>query len=498
MASMVAKVPRPQAPTGSGVGALVQPFSPTRTQPALLDDPNATGTSASNRRAERHRYPFKFVLPPTELTAAFDAGGERNLQSPTVLTTLLILLVGLALARLSAGRLASWAVPAIVVELLIGFVLGNSVLPFDAIKPLSGLTELGVLALFFQVGLEVRGDLLLSRRGTILRLVALSCLAPLLGYWPLTLGFGMAPATALLCLACVAATGTGVTLQLLAQRGAMHTPSGRLLVGVSVLDDLPAIGLLSLSVALGGTNWSKGPGWPGMVLGLGAAAASLVLAGLWRQRGGPAPNSPLTVLILLIGSAWVGEASGLTSLLGALWGGVLFNRLNPESQGLGGVLTVLSGVFLPLYFISVGMRIQVGTLLQSQAWGLALFLLALAVVSKLLCGFGVSANDRRAGIDRWQVIYGLMPRGLPGLVFASTALAAGVINGVQFSALVLMVSCTTVVGLLLLERRLQLQQQTPGADARAGVGVDVPSLDCADQLAGTPPQTAAAVPATDL
>ena len=141
------------------------------------------------------------------------------MQSPTVLTTLLILLVGLALARISAGKLARWAVPAIVVELVIGFGLGNSVLPFAAIKPLSGLTELGVLALFFQVGLEVRGDLLLSRRGTILRLVALSCLAPLLGYWPLTLGFGMAPATALLCLACVAATGTGVTLQLLAQRG---------------------------------------------------------------------------------------------------------------------------------------------------------------------------------------------------------------------------------------------------------------------------------------
>jgi len=58
-----------------------------------------------------------------------------------------------------------------------------------------------------------------------------------------------------------------------------------------------------------------------------------------------------------------------------------------------------------------------------------------------------------------------MPRGLPGLVFASTALAAGVINGVQFSALVLMVSCTTVVGLLLLERRLLAQPNNSGAEA---------------------------------
>jgi Kef-type K+ transport system membrane component KefB len=202
-----------------------------------------------------------------------------------------------------------------------------------------------------------------------------------------------------------------------------------------------------------------------MVLGLGAAAASVVLADQWRQRGGAAPSSPLTVLILLIGSAWVGEASGLTSLLGALWGGVLFNRLNPEPQRLEGLLTLLSEVFLPLYFISVGMRIQAGSLLQSQAWVLALFLLLLAVVSKLLCGLGINAKDRRNGIDRWLVIYGLMPRGLPGLVFASTALAAGVINAVQFSALVLMVSFTTVVGLILLERRLQGQQKASGSAA---------------------------------
>jgi Kef-type K+ transport system membrane component KefB len=375
----------------------------------------------------------------------------------------MILLVGLAMARLSAGRLARWAVPAIVVELLIGFLLGNTVLPFSAIEPVSGLTELGVLTLFFQVGLEVRADLLVSRRATILRLVALSCLVPLLGYKFLVTSFAMSPATALLCLACVAATGTGVTLRVLAQRGALQTPSGRLLVGVSVLDDLPAIGLLSLSVALGGTRWSQGPGWNGLLFGLVAASLSLVFAGWWRRRGGSSPQGPIGVLILLIGSSWIGELSGLTSLLGALWGGVLYNRLHPEPPRLDGLLTILSEVFLPLYFIGVGMRIEASTLLQSQAWGLGLVLLLVAVVSKLACGLGVTAADRRAGIDRWQVIFGLMPRGLPGLVFASTALAAGVISAVQFSALVLMVSCTTLVGLLLLERRLRQQPDRPVA-----------------------------------
>jgi len=383
---------------------------------------------------------------------------DRAVAMPTLLTSLLLLLLGLASARLLAGRLLRWAVPAIVIELAIGFLLGNTLLPFAAIQPLSGITELGVLSLFFQVGLEVRSDLLTSRRTTILRLVALSCLVPWLNYWPLVRWFGMAPATALLCLACLSATGTGVTLRLLAQRGALRSPSGRLLVGVSVLDDLPAIALLSLAVASAGGALGRSGGAGGLVWGLAAAGASYAAAGWWARRRAGVPSSPLALLLLLIGSGWLGEVTGLTALLGALWGGVLLNRLSPASQDLNRevsqVLVLLTDVFLPLYFISVGMRVTAAALLEPRAWLLALALLLMALLSKLACGLGVTASDRRAGVDRWLVVWGLMPRGLPGLVFATTALSAGVIDAPQFSALVIMVTVTTVLGLLALERRL--------------------------------------------
>jgi Kef-type K+ transport system membrane component KefB len=369
-----------------------------------------------------------------------------------------LLLIGVLVARLSAGRLRTWAVPAIVLELLVGFLLGNTILPFERVAPLSGLTELGVLTLFFQVGLEVRGDLLSTRRTAILRTVAISFLAPLLAFWPLRFWFGLDISATLLCLAVLSATGTGVTLRVLAQRRALQTPSGRMLVGVSVLDDLPAIALLSLSVALGArVSGSTSPlaGLAALPVGLLLALGSYGAVELWRRRRPERPRDPLSILLLLIASAWVGEMCGLTSLLGALWGGVLLARLEPAGPEIRSVLAVLSDVFLPLYFLSVGMRVQASSLLRPEAWSLALVLLALAVVSKLACGLGVSRRDRAAGIDRWIVVFGLMPRGLPGLVFATTALSAGVIGSSQFSALVLMVAFTTVVGLLLLERRLQ-------------------------------------------
>jgi Kef-type K+ transport system membrane component KefB len=389
-----------------------------------------------------------------------------RLQDPSLLSTLLVLMLGLATARFMEGRLSRWAMPAIVIELGVGFLLGNTVLPYKAVAPLSGLTELGVLSLFFQVGLEVRGDLLVSRRGTILRLVALSFLTPLLAYGPLVSWFAMKPATALLCLACLSATGTGVTLRLLAQRQALQSPTGRLLVGVSVLDDLPAIALLSLAVATGAQSLSRGgTGWLSLMSGVAAAALSYGLTSWWIRHRPERPTSNMAVLMMLIGSAWVGEVSGLTSLLGALWGGVLVSRLCPRESQDARLLGMVSDVFLPLYFISVGMRVSAGSLLNGAAWLLAGVLLVAALLSKLACGFGVTASDSNSGIDRWTVVYGLIPRGLPGLVFASTALNAGVINDQQFSALVIMVTVTTVLGLMLLEARL-LQSRDRAATAK--------------------------------
>ena len=128
----------------------------------------------------------------------------------------------------------------------------------------------------------------------------------------------------------------------------------------------------------------------------------------------------------------------------------------------------MTEVFLPIYFIGVGLRLPLSSLSSPLAWQLAAVLVLCAVLSKLACGLGITGRDRAGGIDPWLVIYGLMPRGLPGLVFATTARSSGLIDADGFAAVVLMVCVTTVVGLLLLERRLGVSS---GAAAR-GLGAD--------------------------
>lgn len=410
-------------------------------------------------------------------------------MSSSLLSILLMLLVGALLAQLTSQRLNRWAVPAIVLELLVGFVLGNTLLPFSRIQPLVGLTELGVLSLFFQVGLEVGDGLVGTRPAAVLRTVLLSALTPVLAWWPLRQLLGLSPGSSLLCLAVLSATGTGVTLRTLAQSGALATPSGRLLVSVSVLDDLPAIGLLSLALLLGNPPGVAGAGGvtSALMAGSGAAGglppgtsqglvilvilASVVGCRFWRRRHGPWQPAPLEVLLLLVGSSWLAEISGLTSLLGAIWGGVLLNVLAVDKEANGSDsqpwqkhLILLSEVFLPLYFISVGLRIEITTLLEPRSWGLALLLTMLGIGCKLLCAAGIRRDDLSAGVDRWVVVYGLIPRGLPGLVFANAALDAGLIDPPLFASLVLMVCVTTVVGLLLLGQRLRRSQRLSRVD----------------------------------
>lgn len=388
------------------------------------------------------------------------------MTAPSLLTVLLVLLLSVTLARRFEISLARLAIPAIVLELALGFLLGNTILPFDRIAPLAGITELGVLTLFFRVGLELRGDLIASRRVAILRTVALSSLVPLITLWPLQAWFGMEPSTALLCMAVVSATGTGVTLRVLAQQRVLQDPSSRLLVGVSVLDDLPAIAYLSWAIATGNATTARAlasgnliPGWPGLLVGVLLATGLYQLVRFRVRRSGPRPVGPLGVMLLLVGMAWLGEATGISSFMGALFGGVLLARLAPVDESVSRLLAVFSEVFLPLYFVGVGLRVEASTLLQPQAWTLAVVLLLMAVISKLLCGLGVSATDRAEGVDPWLVIFGLMPRGVPGLVFASRALSVGLISAVQFSALVLMVTLTTIGGLMLLSWRLQQRRR---------------------------------------
>jgi Kef-type K+ transport system membrane component KefB len=113
--------------------------------------------------------------------------------------------------------------------------------------------------------------------------------------------------------------------------------------------------------------------------------------------------------------------------------------------------------FIPVFFIMVGMRIKLETIMQPESWLLAAILTAVAFASKLLCFVGIRKETKTLNIDPWIVAFGMLPRGLPGLVFATVALNSGFISDTLFAGLIIMVTATNTIGLTLLSYRLKSQ-----------------------------------------
>ena len=106
----------------------------------------------------------------------------------------------------------------------------------------------------------------------------------------------------------------------------------------------------------------------------------------------------------------------------------------------------ISSFLVPVFFVLMGMRTDLASFLQPGVAGLALAITVAAILGKQFAGLGVITK----GIDRVTVGLGMIPRGEVGLIFANiglTLVVAGerIVDDATFSAVVVMVVCTTLV-----------------------------------------------------
>lgn len=358
-----------------------------------------------------------------------------------------------SLALLSAAFLAAtvlhrgvgrWGVPAILLELVVGFFVGNWIAAPSQVGSILGAAELGVLVLFCLVGLETDPRGILGFRTSVLRVAAISVTISSVAFLLLRDWFGLPAGEPLIVAATIMTSGTGMAMRVLRDHRLVDTPSGKVLLGASVLDDFPAILLLAIAFGMSEGGHSGGMGLEGWTLWtLTAAAATVVLgARLLRDRLRLRFVHAIPILVL---AAWTSQQWGLTALLGALLAGMSLR--GERSGGLEAFLTPFAQFLIPLYFITVGMRIPLDALLDVGAWSLGLGLFALALLGRVMCSRGITKGDVARGVDPLLVMWGMIPRGLPGLVFATMAHQAKLLSASTFFGLVLMVTLTNLVGL---------------------------------------------------
>jgi Kef-type K+ transport system membrane component KefB len=176
-----------------------------------------------------------------------------------------------------------------------------------------------------------------------------------------------------------------------------------------------------------------------IVVGVRMAPVLVRWIGQMRARG----TLIVAAVIFAMALAAAADLVGLATIVGAFAGGLVLatteRRAHIEDQ-----IKPVADLLVPVFFVTVGMKVQL-TMLDPFAtdaqFGVAMLLTAVAVVSKLAAGLAVYQR----GVRRWPVGVGMVPRGEVGLIFAGTGLAAGVIAGDLYSALVVVVMLTTFV-----------------------------------------------------
>ena len=399
---------------------------------------------------------------------------------PSLDALLIVVAVAFA-APFLLGLAPGLRIPAVVLEIVAGILVGPSVLGWVEIDgTLEVMSTLGLAFLLFLGGLEVDFAQL---RGRVLRLTlggyALS-LAIAVGV-SLAFAAGGLVETPLLVAIALGSTSLGVLIPVLKDTRRIETPLGRLVLAGGSIADFAAIILLSLFFTgeggAGATLVLIGSllGLAAVVLAVvrGAQHSMRIRADLVRLQDTTAQIRVRGALVLLVGFAAAAQQLGLEVILGTFAAGAMLTLADPDRAmthpDLRHKLEAIGfGVFIPIFFVTSGVRFDLGALTGSAS-ALAmvpLFLLALLLVR------GLPALLYRPLLDRRETLVAglLQATSLPFLVAATTiGSELGLIDAGEAAALVgaglLSVLAFPAVGLALLRGPAAEHTWTPASSA---------------------------------
>jgi Kef-type K+ transport system membrane component KefB len=368
---------------------------------------------------------------------------------PDVSFVNLLVVVAVAVAApLVVGYLPQLRLPAVVLEIVGGIIIGPSVLGWVHVDlPVAILALFGLAFLLFLAGLEIDVHRL---RGRLLRFAVLGYLVTLvLGYGAgvsfTAVGWVSQP---LLLAIALSATSLGLVVPVLKDAGQVHSQVGQTALAAASIADFAAIVLLSLFFSSsGGSTGSKVvvlAAFAGLVavtgLVVSGAARSIRLGGvLVRLQDTTAEIRVRCAVLLLVAFTFLAEKFGLESILGAFLAGAIVGLVDRDSTSHPRFRTKLEaigyGFLIPVFFVSSGIRLDLTGLLHnpSALVRVPIFLLALLVVRGLPALLGLRASGPRATLALGL----LQATSLPFIVTATQiGVALGKITPVTAAALV--------------------------------------------------------------
>jgi Kef-type K+ transport system membrane component KefB len=415
---------------------------------------------------------------------------------PTVLVGVAAMLV---VAKIGGEVFERLKQPAVLGELFAGILIGNLVLVgftgAEVLKShatIAALAELGVIILLFEVGLESDLKEMMEVGWSSLLVALIGVVAPFLLGWLVSAYFiPDEPQLAHIFIgATLCATSVGITARVFKDLGKLATREARIILGAAVIDDV--LGLLILAIVAGAIRAAATGGVLSMLdVGLIALKSLVFLVGsivighflMPRLLRGAGRFETRGVLLTFAISfclflAWAAAKVELAPIVGAFAAGLILDEVHYKPAGgrkerdLHDLLQPVSTVLVPIFFVLMGLKVDLRLFTQVDILGFAAVLTIAAIIGKQVCGLGVVER----GINRLAIGLGMIPRGEVGLIFAgigatlmlpsATGAQLPVINSATFGAVVIMVIITTLVTPLSLKWSLGRKGDNQGGNAK--------------------------------
>ena len=408
--------------------------------------------------------PWQSFVTSVRTHAASDIG---MLQIQLVVILLVVRVVGWLFARLHQ--------PTVIGEILAGILLGPSLLgavwpeametlfPVHSLGNLELLSQFGLILFMFTIGMELRmKDLkgqaqqafIISQSGIIFPFILGIILTYGLYSRPELLSEGSSfLSLALFVGISLSITAFPVLARIIQERSLSHSHLGRLALSTAAMGDIVAWLMLAaiMAVSQGGSFTSAL--YNMLFLALYLAVIFGILRPLFgllgrrvRHREVLSKSLMGLIFILLMASAYFTEIMSMHALFGAFMLGLVM----PENLDFRVIVKekvedVALLLLLPLFFVSSGLRTELGLVNTPQLWGLFLICTLVAVVGKM---GGTYLAARSCGIQRRESLYlgaYMNTRGLMELVVLRIGLDLGVLSPVLFTILVMMTLVTTIM-----------------------------------------------------
>ncbi|KAJ6703511.1 CATION/H + ANTIPORTER [Salix viminalis] len=290
----------------------------------------------------------------------------------------------------------------------------NKVFPDKSLTVLDTLANLGLLFFLFLIGLELDLKSLRRTGKKALSIAAAGITLPfILGigtsfvlHGTINKGVDKAPFLVFMGVA-LSITAFPVLARILAELKLLTTDVGRMAMSAAAVNDVAAWILLALAIAL-----------------------------VW--------NWPFCPCIFMAG--FVTDSIGIHALFGAFVVGVLI----PKEGAFAGALVekvedIVSGLFLPLYFVSSGLKTNIATIQGLQSWGLLVLVITTACFGKIVGTIGVSILCRMPFQEAVAMGFLMNTKGLVELIVLNIGKDRKVLNDETFSIMVLMAIFTTFI-----------------------------------------------------